>query len=211
MVIRPMIVDGPAMATPNVWAMVTVCVAMLAVFLLSAWLICRKFSKGTDMFRHWPLYLSAVVGLILLLTYGATITTVKGMILTLVLLYASLMDLKSRQCPNFIPAMILILAFVGFKIEDLASMLAGAAAVFIPQLATNMLAPNRAIGGADIKISTALAFLMGAEKGIFALLIGLLLAVIVTAIRNGLEKRDQKASFALVPYLWIGATIAYLI
>ena len=211
MVVRPMIVNTPPLPMPNVWAIVAACVALLAVFLLIVYMICRKFSKGTDMFKHWPFYLSAVVGLILLLRFGVSLTTVKGMILTLLLLYASLSDFKKREVPDCISVMILILAFVGFESSNLLSMLAGAAVVFIPQLATTMLTPNRPIGGADIKISTALAFLLGAEKGIFALVVGMLLAVIITAISNKLNDRDQKQAFPLVPFLWIGATLAYMI
>ena len=211
MVVRPMIVNTPPLPMPNVWAIVAACVALLAVFLLIVYMICRKFSKGTDMFKHWPFYLSAVVGLILLLRFGVSLTTVKGMILTLQLLYASLSDYKKREVPDCISVMILILAFVGFEPSNLLSMLAGAAVVFIPQLATTMLTPNRPIGGADIKISTALAFLLGAEKGIFALVVGMLLAVVITAISNKLNDRDQKQAFPLVPFLWIGATLAYMI
>ena len=211
MVVRPMIVNTPPLPMPNVWAIVAACVALLAVFLLIVYMICRKFSKGTDMFKHWPFYLSAVVGLILLLRFGVSLTTVKGMILTLLLLYASLSDFKKREVPDCISVMILILAFVGFEPSNLLSMLAGAAVVFIPQLANTMLTPNRPIGGADIKISTALAFLLGAEKGIFALVVGMLLAVLITAISNKLNDRDQKQAFPLVPFLWIGATLAYMI
>lgn len=211
MVVRPMIVNTPPLPMPNVWAIVAACIALLAVFLLIVYMICRKFSKGTDMFKHWPFYLSAVVGLILLLAFGVSLTTVKGMILTLLLLYASLSDFKKREVPDCISVMILILGFVGFEPSNLLSMLAGAAVVFIPQLATTMLTPNRPIGGADIKISTALAFLLGAEKGIFALVVGMLLAVVITAISNKLNDRDQKQAFPLVPFLWIGAALAYMI
>ena len=211
MVVRPMIVKTPPLPMPNVWAIVAACVALLAVFLRILYRICRKFSKGTDMFKHWPFYLSAVVGLILLLRFGVSLTTVKGMILTLLLLYASLSDFKKLEVPDCISVMILILAFVGFEPSNLLSMLAGAAVVFIPQLATTMLTPNRPIGGADIKISTALAFLLGAEKGIFALVVGMLLAVVITAISNKLNDQDQKQAFPLVPFLWIGATLAYMI
>ena len=211
MVVRPMIVNTPPLPMPNVWAIVAACVALLAVFLLIVYMICRKFSKGTDMFKHWPFYLSAVVGLILLLRFGVSLTTVKGMILTLLLLYASLSDFKKREVPDCICVMILILAFVGFEPSNLLSMLAGAAVVFIPQLATTMLTPNRPIGGADIKISTALAFLLCAHKGIYALVVGMLLAVVITAISNKLNDRDQKQAFPLVPFLWIGATLAYMI
>ena len=58
---------------------------------------------------------------------------------------------------------------------------------------------------------TALAFLLGAEKGIYALVVGMLLAVVITAISNKLNDRDQKQAFPLVPFLWIGATLAYMI
>ena len=90
-------------------------------------------------------------------------------------------------------------------------MLIGAAVVFIPQLALAMLRPDRACGGADLKISTALAFLLGAEKGLFALIVGMLLAVITMAIYNNVNEKDQSEAFPLVPFLWIGATLAYMI
>ena len=197
--------------TQSVWAVVAACVALLAVFLLAVCAICRKFSKGADMFKHWPFYLSAVVGLILLFAFGATLTTVKGMILTLLLLYASLSDLKTRTVPDCVSIMILILAFVGFESTNLTSMLIGAGVVFIPQLALAMLRPERACGGADLKISTALAFLLGAEKGLFALIVGMLLAVITMAVYNKVNEKEQTEAFPLVPFLWIGATLAYMI
>lgn len=206
-----MLVEVVQTCTQSVWAVVAACVALLAVFLLAVCAICRKFSKGTDMFKHWPFYLSAVVGLILLFAFGATITTVKGMILTLILLYASLQDLKSHEVPNCIPIMILILAFVGFRSSDLLSMLCGAAVVFVPVLTTTILNPAHPLGGADIKISTALAFLLGAEKGLFALIVGMLLAVVTMAIYNKVNEKDQTEAFPLVPFLWIGATLAYMI
>ena len=208
--VRPMIVKVIETA-PSIWAVVAACVALLAVFLLAVCAICRKFSKGTDMFKHWPFYLSAVVGLILLLAFGATLTTLKGMILTLLLLYASLSDLKHRMVPDCVSLMIVILAFVGFDSCNLLSMILGAIAVFIPQLALAMMKPERAIGGADLKISTALAFLLGAQKGLFALIFGMLLAVITMAIYNKVNEKDQKEGFPLVPFLWMGATLAYMI
>lgn len=209
--VRPMLVEMMPVSTISMWAVATACVALLTVFLLLIWAVCRKFYKGTDLFKHWPFYFSAAVGLILLFAFGATLTTVKGMILTLLLLYASLSDLKTRTVQDYISIMILILAFVGFNPSNLGSMVAGSAIVFIPQLALAMLKPERAIGGADLKISTALAFLMGAEKGLFALVIGMLLAVVTMAIYNKANDKDQKASFPLVPFLWVGASLAYMI
>jgi prepilin signal peptidase PulO-like enzyme (type II secretory pathway) len=37
------------------------------------------------------------------------------------------------------------------------------------------------------------------------------LAVVITAISNKLNDQDQKQAFPLVPFLWIGATLAYMI
>ena len=54
------------------------------------------------------------VGLILPVIYGISLMTVKGMILALALLYASISDLKTRKVPDCVFIMILILAFVGF-------------------------------------------------------------------------------------------------
>lgn len=209
--VGPMVAQVVQTCTQSVWAVVAACVALLAVFLLAVCTICRKFSKGTDMFKHWPFYLSAVVGLILLFAFGATLTTVKGMILTLLLLYASMSDFKTRTVPDCVSIMILILALVGFESTNLTSMLIGAAVVFIPQLALAMLRPERACGGADLKISTALAFLLGAEKGLFALIVGMLLAVVTMAVYNKVNEKDQTEAFPLVPFLWIGATLAYMI
>ena len=211
MVIRPMIVHQLLEKGPCPWELAVGCATMALTFLLTDYLVCRKFSKGIGTLEHWPFYFAGIIGLAMLLVFGMTMTTVKGMILTLILLYASLSDLKTREVRNSISIMILILAFLDFQVGNFASMLTGAAVVVIPQLATNMLNPSRPIGGADIKISTALAFLLGAEKGIFALVVGMLMAITVTTITNKLNNKDQKRAFPLVPFLWVGASIAYLL
>ena len=211
MVIKPTVIPGPAMDTLDLCSNAPHFVGLFVVFLLFICAICRKFSKGTDMFKHWPFYLSAIIGLILLQTFGISIDAIKGMILTLLLLYASLSDFKYRKVQDCVSLMIVILAFVGFDSSNPLSMILGAITVFIPQLALAMMKPERAIGGADLKISTALAFLLGAQKGLFALIFGMLLAVITMAIYNKVNEKDQKEGFPLVPFLWMGATLAYMI
>jgi prepilin signal peptidase PulO-like enzyme (type II secretory pathway) len=198
-------------STASLWATVAAHFIVFGIFLLAVWILCKKAVKENEPTPHLPFCLSMAVGLILLLVFGVTITTVKGMILTLLLLYASLSDFKTRTVPDCISLMILILSFVGFEAKNLPSMLVGSAVVFIPQLALAMLKPNRAIGGADLKISTALAFLLGAEKGVFAFVIGMLLAVVTMVPYNKVTKQDQMDAFPLVPFLWVGATLAYLI
>ena len=191
---------------------IAVCAVILGVFTLAVWIMLRHSRKElNEPVMPAALISYAGVGLILFLVHGISLTAVKGLILCAILLWASLSDLEKHEVPDFISAMILILAFVGFDIANLPSMLLGAAVVFLPQMAVSILRPKRAIGGADIKISTALAFLLGAEKGIFALLAGMLCGVIVMLIVRKVRKETNREPFALVPFLSFGAMLAFMI
>ena len=197
--------------TASLWATIAAHFIVFGIFILAAWILCKKAVKENEPINHLPFCLSMAVGLILLLVFGVTLTTVKGMILALLLLYASLSDLKTRRVSDCVSVMIFILSLAGFESENLTSMLIGAMIVFIPQFALAIIRPSRACGGADLKISTAIAFMLGAGKGVFALIVGMLLAVIVMAIYNRVNAKDQKEAFPLVPFLSIGAMLAYII
>ena len=188
------------------------CAVILSVFVLAVWIVLRKTKNELNEPKTVPaLLFFAGVGLILLLLFGTTITAIKGLILCAILLWASISDIGRHEVPDFITVLILVLAFVGFEPANLPSMLIGAAVVFLPQLAISMLRPRRAIGGADIKISAALAFLLGAEKGIFALIAGMLTGVIIMFIIRKIRKETNKEPFALVPFLSFGAMLAFMI
>jgi len=210
-VIRPIPISPLYFNTVDLWAMVAVRVSIIVPFLFAAWILCKKAVKENEPINHLPFCLSMAVGLILLLVFGVTLTTVKGMILALLLLYASLSDLKTRRVSDCVSIMIFILSLVGFEAANLPSMLIGAMIVFIPQFAFAIIRPIKACGGADLKISTAIAFMLGAGKGVFALIVGMLLAVVVMAIYNKVNAKDQKEAFPLVPFLSVGAMLAYLI
>lgn len=186
--------------------------AIIGIFTLAAWIMLRHSKKDlNEPIIPAALISYAGVGLILLLVHGISLVAIKGLILCMILLWASLSDIAKHEVPDFIYAMILTLAFVGFDPANIPSMLIGAAVVFVPQLLISILRPKRAIGGADIKISTALAFLLGAEKGIFALLVGLVSGVIIMLIVRKIRKETNKEPFALVPFLSFGAMLAFLI
>ena len=55
------------------------------------------------------------------------------------------------------------------------------------------------------------AFLLGLSRGLTAIITGLLLAVVCTALVRKIRKQAMKASFALVPYLSAGILLAYFI
>ena len=209
--IRPIPIMPVHIGTASLWATVAAHFIIFGIFLLAVLILCKKTVKEKELIPHLLFCLSIAVGLILLLVFGVTLTTVKGMILALLLLYASLSDLKTRRVSDCVSVMIFILSLVGFEAAILPSMLIGAMIVFIPQFALAIIRPSRACGGADLKISTAIAFMLGAGKGVFALIAGMLLAVIVMAIYNKVNAKDQKEAFPLVPFLSIGAMLAYII
>ena len=207
--IRPIRLTGSA---PELAAKAFIYAAIIGVFTLAVLIMLRHSKKElNEPIVPAALLAYAGAGLIVLLVHGASLTAIQGLILCAVLLFASLSDIAKHEVPDFVSAMILILAFVGFEITNLPSMLIGAAVVFLPQLAISVLRPQRAIGGADIKISTALAFLLGAEKGIFALITGMLAGVIIMLIVRKIRKETNREPFALVPFLSFGAMLAFLI
>ena len=188
------------------------CVTLLGIFTFAMWIILKNSRKELgEPKMSVALLCFAGVGLVLLLLHGMTLTSVKGLILCMILMWAGISDMAKHEVPNFISAMILILAFVEFTPANLPSMMIGAAVIFLPQLLISVLRPGRAVGGADMKISAALGFLLGAEKGLFAVITGLLAAVIVTLIVRRIRKESNKEPFALVPFLGFGAMLAVMI
>ena len=66
-------------------------------------------------------------------------------------------------------------------------------------------------GGADIKLTTALAFLFGWQKGLAVLIAGMLLAVVSMLIVQKVKKSKKKQPFALIPFLSVAAMVIFLI
>ena len=126
-------------------------------------------------------------------------------------MYASVRDIKTRGVPDSVSVMLLILGLVDTDIGKFPSMLFGALLVFIPQFISALINPSKALGGADIKLSSAAAFLLGAQRGLFALIVGLTLAVIVMPIIRTIRKLPKNQPFPLIPFLSIGIVAGYFI
>ena len=152
-----------------------------------------------------------LISIALVWRYGFSITAIQGLFLMFVLLYASCSDLATHEVDDPLWVIILALSLCSIPAVGIKSMLTGAIFLANPQLAMAMLPPHKTLGGADIKLSIALAFLLGTWKGLGAYLIGLVLAVIFMAIYNKINKRDSDQAFALVPFLSVGAMAMFLI
>ena len=142
---------------------------------------------------------------------GLSIWTVKGVIMLLVLLYASVQDISTHEADDSLWVMLLILALVGFGDVGIVSMLMGGLLVFIPQMAIAMFTNGNGIGGADIKISTAAAVLLGLFGGVLGYVIGLTFAVIFNLIYNKVKKQASNKAFALLPFISAGLMVGYFI
>lgn len=173
--------------------------------------ITARIMKSKWQSNEWINISISVIAMILLYVFfGASFLTVKGFILTQLLLYASNSDIARRECEDFTWVGIFITAFIGIQTASLVSMVCGAFFIFAVQISAVMLLKGHSIGGADIKIMTACAFLLGMEKGIIALSIGLLVACICTQIILKIN-RQKSTSFPLVPYLACAVFVTYLI
>lgn len=158
-----------------------------------------------------PIYhcISIILVSSLLIVFGWSIELLKGIILLRILLYASVSDIQIHEVKDFISVLIFITGFIGVTLSDIPMMLFSGLAIGGVLLICAMVSGNR-LGGADVKLSAACAFLLGFSKSIAGLVIGLFLAIICNIYFSHKNKTKGKA-FPLVPYLSIGFMAMYFI
>lgn len=196
----------------SVLALVLSVVLWVGLSIFIGWTLSKVMhNQGMKTKPVFIMVISAVFAILLIARYGLSITAIQGLFLLYVLVYASCSDLTTHMVDDWLWLMVVALGLVSCSTIGFGSMLLGAVCVFVPQIAMALLPPHKTLGGADIKLSTALAFLLGGWRGIGAYLIGLVLAVIVMSIYNKYKCRCKKKPFALVPFLSIGAMIMFLI
>jgi len=166
--------------------------------------------KGYVTSTPITLMITAAVSIFLYGRFGLSVTAIQGVFLMLVLLYASCSDLTNHIVDDYVWVIVLALALLNVNTVGLSSMLLGAFCMLLPQMAMALLPPHKALGGADIKLSTALAFLLGWQRGFAAYILGLLLAVIVMLIVNKIKKNKENTAFALVPFLAVSAMAMFM-
>lgn len=158
-----------------------------------------------------PIYhcISIILVSSLLIVFGWSIELLKGIILLQILLYASVSDILTHEVKDFVSVLIFITGFIGVTLSDIPMMLFSGLAIGGVLLICAIVSGNR-LGGADVKLSAACAFLLGFSKSIAGLVIGLFLAIICNIYFSHKNKTKGKA-FPLVPYLSIGFMAMYFI
>ena len=186
--------------------------AVIGMSVLIGWVLSKVMaSKGMVSKPIFNLIASGATGLCLFLRFGISVELIQGLFLFFVLLYASMSDLTTHTVDDFVWITVFALAISSIPTIGLTSMLVGGLFVFIPQMTLALIPPHKTLGGADIKLSTALAFLLGAWRGIGAYIVGLILAVVIISIYHRKKNCNTKQPFALVPFLSIGAMILFFV
>ena len=209
--IRPMIPIGHSFDMELFTILLSMLLFVGMSMLIGATLVKVIRAKGETANMPLTLTIAAIVSLLLFARFGLSVTAIQGVFLMFVLLYASISDIHYHIVDDYIWVIVFALALLNVEKIGMTSMVVGALCVFVPQMATALLPPHKTLGGADIKLSTALAFLLGGWKGICAYLLGLIIAVVFMCIYNKVTKQTEKKPFALVPFLSIGAMIMFLI
>ncbi|GKX31381.1 hypothetical protein SH1V18_38610 [Vallitalea longa] len=167
-------------------------------------LILGKYFK----IKKYPLtvILSIIIMFILIRTFDNQLMIIKGFLFSEVLIFTSIVDFKTRTIPNTVHIVILLLSIININL--LQSML-GFIVVPLPFLLAALLEPN-SIGGGDIKLMSAIGFLLEVKNGLIAGMISLIIAVAINSILYKLKRKDKSESFPLGLYLSIGSFVSYI-
>lgn len=153
--------------------------------------------------------IALVVSALLLCFFGCAVSAVKGALFCLILVFCSYSDIKTRESDDYLALMIALTAFIGTEVTDIPGMLLSGVLITLPMLLILIVCKGKVIGGADIKLSAACAFLLGIWNGTAGLMLGLTLGIIINLIVQ--MKKDKTEGFPLIPYLAVGFMTAYFI
>ena len=188
-------------------------IAVVAASLLLGVMLTKIMtSKGFKNNMTANLCIAGVLPIAICLRYGLSLELIQGIFLMFVLLYASWSDITSHTVDDYISVIILALGIVSMSTVGIESMLVGAVIVVLPQIIMALIPSCKPLGGADLKMSAALAFLLGWQRGIAAFIVGLLIAVVYMSIYNKIKNADkgEEKPFALVPFLSASAMALFI-
>lgn len=137
-------------------------------------------------------------------------STLQGVLFSSLLLAASYTDIKKREIPDRICALLILTGLLKFSFQNLLGIFTA-----LPFLIAAMF-KEKSIGGGDIKLTATVGFVLGFWKGIYGLIIGLTLLIlfyIMLRILLIIRKKQvaKNLSMPLAPFLGIGFIVMYFI
>ena len=177
-------------------------------FIISLYAVKRWKSDKTKTAVAFVL-ITVVVTIFLLCFFSFAVSTVKGILLCLILQFSSYSDIKTREADDYLHVMIALTAFIGREPTDVSGMILSAVLITLPLIMPVILCKGKVIGGADVKLSVACTFLLGISRGIIGLMTGLTIGVLANLIIQ--TRKNKVEGFPLIPYLAAGFMAAYFI
>lgn len=178
---------------------------------LLAWVTIRRtpdYAKGRKL-NVIAISVVAALSFGMYLIFGVSVGLLKGILLTDAFLFASVSDFRIRKVPDWVSIVVAALGLISVSGRKLLwNAVAGAAAFGFFFLAA-IISKNK-IGGADVKFIAASMFVCGFPEGLAGLILGLLLSVVGTLIRNKKTKSKDK-TMPMIPYLSVGFLTAFMI
>lgn len=191
-------------------AFLALSVYMFCIGLMSKAILTRTPQyERKSKFNKICIALSLCLSFLFVLKFGFTFELLKATLLLGIFLIASVCDIKERKVEDYVPIMLILIGFINISPTVLFDRAMAFAVSFALMFVIAIISNNK-IGGADVKFIPACFFILGATKGIFGLIIGLLFAVTGTLIRNKVKKSNDK-TLPLIPYLSTGFLVGYLI
>lgn len=211
MMIRPLMPYMTGMDT-NAWLVVMNLIFLIAGTALVAFLTGRYAAKqwNGNKRRTVLCFVGITVAAAVLLScfFGLSASTIRGIAFCLILLISSYSDIKTRECSDYLHVMILLAAFICRDVSELPGMILSALFIGGMMLLALLLGKGKSVGGADIKLSIACAFMLGLTQSTIGILTGMITAVIVNSVKN---RKNKQVGFPLIPYLAAGFMAAYFI
>lgn len=200
----------PASLTPTFLLMagIVFCVALYSSGLVGKY--CAKRWDGNELKgKTVCMLIMASVALLSTVLFGVGMKTFQAIILCNIYLIGSYSDFKTRELDDSIHCLLLATALIGRSMYELPGMLFAGLTVGGVMVLVAVISGGKGVGGADIKLGAASAFLLGAQRGLVGVIVGLLIGVVYNAIQN--KRKGTKEGFPLVPYLAIGFMAAFFI
>lgn len=211
--IIPRMPVNPQLFRSEMMVKILSCTLFLVVVGMTAFLISLYASKRFQSEKKKTalifIGISLAISALLLYFFGCVVSAVQGTLFCLILLFSSFSDIKTRESDDYLAVMIALTAFIGIKVSEIPGMLLSAVLITLPILLISIICNGKSIGGADIKLSAACAFLLGITKSFLGLITGLTLGIIVNIIIQ--TRKDKAEGFPLIPYLAAGFMAAYFI
>lgn len=129
----------------------------------------------------------------------------QGGIFFALLFLASVFDIRKRAIPDTVCLLIALTGLIGFEPVKLFGILTA-----LPLLLAALIWGG--MGGGDIKLTAASGIVLGFQRGLAAIVIGLtalLLFYFFYSIVQRLRRRERQKAFPLAPFLSVGCIAAY--